>query len=108
MCKFCTNLNARSHADFIVERLARMGTERATHAMLLNSSALVALAGAIDGLTCRALKRRSFASLVKISTSFVAEFNFAIESDDTDHLTVSIQRNHLLFELFRRARDILT
>lgn len=108
MCKFCTNLDARSHPDFIVAHLAGMGTEKGTHAMLLYSSALVALAGAIDAGTCRALKRRSFASLVKISTSFVAEFKFASESDDTDHLTVTIQRNHLLFEMFRRARDIFT
>lgn len=108
MCRFCASPGAGSHPDFIVAHLASMGTEKGIHAMLLNSSALVALAGAIDGGTCRALKRRSFASLVKISTSFVAEFKFASESDDTDHLTVTIQRNHLLFELFRRARDILS
>ena len=108
MCRFCANLDRRSHPDFLVAHLASMATDKGTHAMLLYSSALVALAGAFDGGTCRALKRRSFESLVKISTNFLAEFKSASDSDDSDHLTVTIHRKHLLFELFRRARDILT
>lgn len=108
MCRFCANLDARSNPNFIVAHLAGMGTDKGTHAMLLYSNALVALAGAFDGGTCRALKRRSLAGLVKISVSFVAEFKSASESDDTDHLTVAIHRKHLLWESFRRARDVLT
>lgn len=108
MCRYCANFDGRTHSDFIVANLAGMGADKGTHAMLLYSSALVALAGAFDGGTCRALKRRSFATLVKISASFVAEFKSASESDDSNHLTVTIHRKHLLFESFRRARDVLT
>lgn len=108
MCRFCANPDARSHPGFIIAHLASMGTEKGTHAILLYSSALVALAGAFEGATCRALKRRSFTALVKISTSFVAEFKTAAEGDDTEHLTVTIHRNHLLFEVSRRGREIIT
>ena len=108
MCRFCPNPVDRSPSEFIVPRLAGMGAEKGTHAMLLYSSALGDLAGAFDEGSCRALKRRSFAGLVKISTSFVAEFKAAAESDGSDQLTVTIHRKHLLIELFRRARDILT
>lgn len=108
MCKFCASLEASSHPDSLVAHLAGMATDKGTHAMLLYSSALAALAGAFDGGTCRELKRRSFKKLLKISTSFLAEFKAATHSDDCDHLTVTIHRKHLLFELFRRARDILT
>lgn len=108
MCRFCADLKPRSLPESHVAHLAGMATDKGTHAMLLYSSALVALAGAFDGGTCRALKRKSFASLVKITTSFLAEFKVASDSDDPDHLTVTIHRKHLLFEMFRRARDILT
>lgn len=108
MCRFCANLDARSLPDFVVAQLAGMGTDKGTHAMLLYSSALVALAGAFDGGTCRGLKRQSLATLVKISASFVAEFKCASERDNTDQLTVTIHRKHLLWESFRRARDVLT
>lgn len=108
MCRLCANPVDRSHADFIFTQLAGMGAEKGTHVMLLYSSALVGLAGAFEGAACRALKRRSLAGLVRISTNFVAEFKVASESDDSDQLTVTIHRKHLLFEMFRRARDIIT
>lgn len=108
MCRFCANRGDRPHPDSIVAQLAGLGTEKGTHAMLLYSSALVALAGAFDGGSCRVLKRRSLVGLLNISTCFVAEFKAATDSDDSDHLTVTIHRKHLLFELFRRARDIFT
>lgn len=107
MCRFCANLDARFHRNSVVAHLAGLGTDKGTHALLLYSSALVAVAGAFGVGTCRALKRESLATLVKISASFVAEFKFALESDATDHLTVTIHRKHLLWESFRRARDVL-
>jgi len=108
MCRFCANLDRRSNSDFFVGHVASPAPDKGTRAMLLYAGALVALAGAFDGGTCRALKRGSFESLVRVSTMFLAEFKSASESDDSDHLTVTIHRKHLLFEMFRRARDILT
>lgn len=108
MCTFCTGLKNPFEPDIPLADLTRMGLDRGSHAMVLSAHAYAALAGAWNANSCRALKRRCLAILVTLTANFVAEFNFAQASEEPGHLTVTILRKQLLFELFRRARDLMT
>lgn len=107
MCILCEEPGSNSGSIFDAARVAAMATDKVTRASLLYASALVAIAHAFEPRGCRAVQRKAFTSLVKVSASFVAEFKAIGESDGATDLEVSIARRQLFFAVFRRAREVL-